>query len=270
MASPLETAIRINIDTRDGVGNVEALNAAVKKTLQELGREADFATLEKLRQQAAEGKPDVGEPDERSRLHVVARRWRLWRAMRCFANLRTRGEGCACRHASGAAWHKTCAMRVCQPLPVARQRASTSGASRSVMASLRTAARLPFGRPAVLRAISAPVVTRTSPAAICVKPRSIEASSAASSVFSFSVSVIIFLHQQGSVGNFVSTSPLRGFRLRRAKRCFAFCASVPRRRCAAPASAAKAALWLFRLRPSTTWSTAWLRAGSGLVNDRPE
>ena len=40
MASSLEAAIRINIDTRDGVGNVEALNAAVKKTLQQLGRAA--------------------------------------------------------------------------------------------------------------------------------------------------------------------------------------------------------------------------------------
>ena len=47
--------IRINIDTRDGVGNIEALNAAIKKTLQELGRSADFDALEKLRQQAADG-----------------------------------------------------------------------------------------------------------------------------------------------------------------------------------------------------------------------
>lgn len=55
-SSHLETAIRINIDTREGVGNVEALNAAVKKTLQQLGRGADFDALEKLRQQAADGK----------------------------------------------------------------------------------------------------------------------------------------------------------------------------------------------------------------------
>ncbi len=47
--STLETKIRINIDTRDGVGNIEALNAAIKKTLQELGRSADFDALEKLR-----------------------------------------------------------------------------------------------------------------------------------------------------------------------------------------------------------------------------
>ena len=33
-----------------------ALDAAVKKTLQQLGRGADFDALEKLRQQAAEGK----------------------------------------------------------------------------------------------------------------------------------------------------------------------------------------------------------------------
>ena len=55
-SSHLETAIRINIDTREGVGNVEALNTAVKKTLQQLGRGADFDALEKLRQQAADGK----------------------------------------------------------------------------------------------------------------------------------------------------------------------------------------------------------------------
>ena len=54
--STLETKIRINIDTREGVGNIEALNAAIKKTLQELGRSADFDALEKLRQDAAEGK----------------------------------------------------------------------------------------------------------------------------------------------------------------------------------------------------------------------
>ena len=64
MASSLEAAIRINIDTRDGVGNVEALNAAVKKTLQQLGRGAEFDALEKLRQQAAEGKLNVDELDE--------------------------------------------------------------------------------------------------------------------------------------------------------------------------------------------------------------
>ena len=57
--STLETKIRINIDTRDGVGNIEALNAAIKKTLQELGRSADFDALEKLRQQAADGKLNV-------------------------------------------------------------------------------------------------------------------------------------------------------------------------------------------------------------------
>ena len=62
MAFPLEVAIRINIDTRDGVGNVEALNAAVEKTLHELGRDADFAALEKLRQDAAEGKVNVEAP----------------------------------------------------------------------------------------------------------------------------------------------------------------------------------------------------------------
>ena len=55
-SSTLETAIRINIDTREGVGNIEALNAAIKKTLHEMGRDADFAALEKLRQQAEEGK----------------------------------------------------------------------------------------------------------------------------------------------------------------------------------------------------------------------
>ena len=54
--STLETKIRINIDTREGVGNIEALNAAIKKTLQELGRSADFDALEKLRQQDADGK----------------------------------------------------------------------------------------------------------------------------------------------------------------------------------------------------------------------
>ena len=64
MASSLEAAIRINIDTRDGVGNVEALNAAVKKTLQQLGRGAEFEALEKLRQQAAEGKLNIDELDE--------------------------------------------------------------------------------------------------------------------------------------------------------------------------------------------------------------
>ena len=63
-SSHLETAIRINIDTREGVGNVEALNAAVKKTLQQLGRGADFDALEKLRQQAAEGKLNVAELDD--------------------------------------------------------------------------------------------------------------------------------------------------------------------------------------------------------------
>ena len=63
-SSHLETAIRINIDTREGVGNVEALNAAVKKTLTELGRGADFDALEKLRQQAAEGKLNVAELDD--------------------------------------------------------------------------------------------------------------------------------------------------------------------------------------------------------------
>ena len=57
--STLETKIRINIDTREGVGNIEALNAAIKKTLQELGRSADFDALEKLRQQAADGKLNV-------------------------------------------------------------------------------------------------------------------------------------------------------------------------------------------------------------------
>ncbi|MBQ7626010.1 MAG: phage tail tape measure protein, partial [Rhodocyclaceae bacterium] len=65
--STLETKIRINIDTRDGVGNIEALNAAIKKTLQELGRSADFDALEKLRQQAADGKLNVEELDERMR-----------------------------------------------------------------------------------------------------------------------------------------------------------------------------------------------------------
>ena len=65
--STLETKIRINVDTRNGVGNIEALNAAIKKTLQELGRSADFDALEKLRQQAADGKLNVEALDERMR-----------------------------------------------------------------------------------------------------------------------------------------------------------------------------------------------------------
>ena len=56
MASSLEAAIRINIKTTEAINNMTALDAAVKKTLQQLGRGADFDALEKLRQQAAEGK----------------------------------------------------------------------------------------------------------------------------------------------------------------------------------------------------------------------
>ena len=56
MTSPLEAAIRINIKTTEAINNMAALDAAVKKTLQELDRGADFDALEKLRQQAAEGK----------------------------------------------------------------------------------------------------------------------------------------------------------------------------------------------------------------------
>ena len=63
MTSPLEAAIRINIKTTEAINNMAALDAAVKKTLQELGRGADFDALEKLRQQAAEGKLNVDELD---------------------------------------------------------------------------------------------------------------------------------------------------------------------------------------------------------------
>lgn len=55
MTSPLEVAIRINIKTTEAINNMAALDAAVKKTLQQLGRGADFDALEKLRQQAADG-----------------------------------------------------------------------------------------------------------------------------------------------------------------------------------------------------------------------
>ena len=56
MASSLEAAIRINIKTTEAINNMAALDAAVKQTLQQLGRGADFDALEKLRQQAADGK----------------------------------------------------------------------------------------------------------------------------------------------------------------------------------------------------------------------
>ena len=59
MASPLEAAIRINIKTTEAINNMAALDAAVKQTLQQLGRGADFDALEKLRQQAADGKLNV-------------------------------------------------------------------------------------------------------------------------------------------------------------------------------------------------------------------
>ena len=63
-SSYLETQIRINVKTSEAVGNVEALNAAVKETLENMGRGADFAALEKLRQDAAEGKLNVSELDD--------------------------------------------------------------------------------------------------------------------------------------------------------------------------------------------------------------
>ncbi len=96
--------------------------------------------------------------------------------------------------AFGANVARACAARVCQPLPLDRQAASTSGSRRKVTGALCSAC---TGRPPERRAmICSGVCTRPSPPATCCSPRSIEASKAAVSASSWVVvSDTVFLHQ---------------------------------------------------------------------------
>jgi len=76
--------------------------------------------------------------------------------------------------AFGASVASACAARVCQPLPLARQAASTSGSRRKVTGILCTAC---TGRPPARRAmICSGVLTRPTPA----KPSSMERNNASS------------------------------------------------------------------------------------------
>lgn len=78
----------------------------------------------------------------------------------------------------GAMAAKACAARVCQPLPLARQAASTSGSRRKVTGALCTAC---TGRPTVRRAmICSGVCTRPSPRWACCKLRSSDRNNASS------------------------------------------------------------------------------------------
>ena len=100
------------------------------------------------------------------------------------------------RRAQGAFAASTAAARVCQPLPLARQRANASGAMRSVTGSLCTAS---GGRPLVRRAISSPVVTRPSPAKACCSPRSSEAMNSSVSVSGF-LDIVFLLQSPQKIG----------------------------------------------------------------------
>ena len=78
----------------------------------------------------------------------------------------------------GASLARACAALVCQPLPLARHEASTSGSRRKVTGILCTAC---TGRPVARRAtICSGVLTRPSPTLASCKPRSMDRNNASS------------------------------------------------------------------------------------------